>query len=384
MGPYACQLLGDLGADVIKIEPFHGDTNRRLGPYRKTKTMSALFLSCNRNKRSLVLDLKNQKAKKVVYDLVKNADILFHNFRYQAMDKLGLSYPELKKHNQKLIYCGSYGYSKDGPYGTKGALDDSIQAASGIAMAMGMHNSEGHPAYIPTVLADKTTALMAVQSILAALYYREKTGKGQEIEVPMLESTVSFLMVEHMWGMSFDPPIGKAGYTRLLSKFRKPYRTKNSYLAVLPYWDNHWEAFCAIANREDLITDSRFTTMKGRTDNIDQTCIEISKIIKERTTEEWIETFSSTNIPHMIVNDFTQVFNDEHLKKTNYWVTAEHPTEGTLKFPRYPGFFSESKISIDKLPPHLGEHSHEILSQIGYNAEDIQALIKEKIVKKYE
>lgn len=381
LGPYACQMLADLGAEVIKIEPPKGDTNRYLGPYKKTHTMSALFLSCNRNKRSIVLDLKHEKAKSVVIDLVKSADVLIHNFRPQAMDKLGLSYQSLQQYQENLIYCGSYGYSKNGPYGSKGALDDSIQAASGIAMAMSIHSSDDSPAYLPTIISDKTTALMVTQSVLAALYCREKTGKGQEIEVPMLESTVAFLMTEHMWGMSFDPPLDSAGYPRLLSKFRKPYPTKDGFLAVLPYWDNHWETFCALADRNDLITNSRFNSMKARTDNIDKTCVEIANIIVTATTQEWLDRFAPTNIPHMIVNTFDQVFSDPHLEQTNYWKKMEHPTEGTLRFPRHPATFSKSNTDIYRLPPHLGEHSEEVLKELGYDDERIQELIKKGVTR---
>jgi crotonobetainyl-CoA:carnitine CoA-transferase CaiB-like acyl-CoA transferase len=242
LGPYACQMLGDLGADIIKIEPLAGDTNRNLGPHFNDPKMSALFLTCNRNKRSVALDLKSTAGREAALKLIATADVVVHNFRPQAMERLGLDYKKVKAVNPSVVYCATYGYSKKGPYGDKGALDDSIQAASGIAVLQSM--VEGEPRYLPTIIADKTTGLMVVQSVLAALFHRERTGEGQAIEVPMFESMVSFVMTEHLWGQSFVPPLDKAGYVRLMASHRRPYKTSDGlYLAVLPYWDNHWGTF---------------------------------------------------------------------------------------------------------------------------------------------
>ena len=200
LGPYACQMLGDLGADVIKIEPIGGDTNRNLGPHRNNSDMSALFLTCNRNKRSVSLDLKSSRGKAAAMEIIKTSDVVVHNFRPAAMKRLGLDYECIKAVNPEVIYCATYGYSKKGPYGDKGALDDSIQAASGIAMLQSMVG--GEPRYLPTIIADKTTALMVVQAVLAALFHKQRSGEGQEIEVPMFESMVSFMMTEHLWGQT--------------------------------------------------------------------------------------------------------------------------------------------------------------------------------------
>ncbi|MEM9305122.1 MAG: CoA transferase, partial [Pseudomonadota bacterium] len=177
LGPYACQMLGDLGAEIIKVEPPTGDTNRNLGPYRNSADMAALYLSCNRNKRSIVLDLKAPEGQQAALDIARGADVMIHNFRPQAMAKLGLDYEAVRAVNENIVYCATYGYSKAGPYGDRGALDDSIQAASGVAMLMSM--VEGEPRYLPTIVADKTTGLMVVQGVLAALLHRERTGEGQ-------------------------------------------------------------------------------------------------------------------------------------------------------------------------------------------------------------
>jgi crotonobetainyl-CoA:carnitine CoA-transferase CaiB-like acyl-CoA transferase len=373
LGPWACQILADMGAEVIKIEAPRGDSNRTLGANRAHKNMSALYLTCNRNKRSLVLDLKQESAKKALLELAKTADVFIHNNRPQAMTKLGLDYEALKAVNPKIIYCGSYGYSKNGPYGEKGALDDSIQAVSGIAMLNKM--VLGEPRYLPTIVCDKNTAMNVVQAVLAALFHRERTGEGQEIEVPMFESMVSFVMAEHMWGATFDPPIGTPGYVRLMSQERKPYPTKDGYIAILPYLDAHWETFCKLAERPDLLTDARFKTLANRVANIDQTYSETAKIMATKTTQEWIDIFGGTSVPTIVVNTLEDLITDEHLNAVGYWQSVDHPTEGKLKLPGFPINFSKTPESIRRHAPLLGEHSTEILKEAGYAQADIDALI---------
>jgi crotonobetainyl-CoA:carnitine CoA-transferase CaiB-like acyl-CoA transferase len=373
MGPYACQTLADMGAEVIKVEPPQGDTNRNLGASRTNKDMAALFLTCNRNKRDIVLDLKSDEGKEACLKLAAEADVIIHNFRPQAMERLGLTYERIKEVNPTIIYCACYGYSKKGPYGNKGALDDSIQSASGIAHLNAM--VYGEPRYMPTVIADKTTGLTAVYAITSALYAREKIGKGQEIEVPMFETMVAFTMAEHMWGQTFEPPIGNAGYTRIMSLNRKPYKTKDGYIAVLPYFDAHWATFCKLAEVPELIEDERFTTMAERLKNIDQTYEETGKALLAKTTEEWMDLLGDTNVPTIRVNTLDGLIDDPHLKATNFFEHHEHPTEGTLKLTKFPVNFSETPADIRRLPPRLGEHSVEILKEVGYSDEEIQSMI---------
>ena len=259
-----------------------------LGAYRNPG-MAALYLTCNRNKRSIVLDLKQPSAIAAVMQLAKNVDVVIHNNRPQIMTKLGLDYAAFKAVNPKIIYCGTYGYGAAGPYGERGALDDSIQAVSGIAMLNEM--VLGEPRYLPTIVADKTTAMQVVSAVTAALYSRERTGDGQEIEVPMFETMVYYTMAEHLWGMAFEPQIGGPGYTRLMSHHRKPYKTKDGYIAILPYLDAHWEMFCKLSGHEELLTDPRFKTLATRVANIDDTYQETAKIMLTRTTDEWLEMF---------------------------------------------------------------------------------------------
>lgn len=377
LGPWACQMLGDLGADIVKVEPPAGDTNRNLGPNKNHGDMSALFLTCNRNKRSIVLNLKTPEGQEAALKLAADSDVLIHNFRPRAMAKLGLDYEAVKAANPDIIYCATYGYGKAGPYGDRGALDDSIQAASGIAMLMKM--VEGEPRYLPTIIADKTTAMAVVNAVLAALFHRERTGRGQEIEVPMFETMVSYVMAEHLWGFTFEPPLGPAGYTRIMSLHRRPYKTKDGYLAVLPYWDNHWRSFCEIAGRPDMVADARFKDMKTRLANIDVTYEETGKVLATKTTAEWLALLEPTNVPHMVVNTPDDLITDPHLGAIGFWQTFEHPTEGTIRLSRPATTFSESPQSIRALPPRLGEHSVAILEEAGYGADEIERLIADGI-----
>ncbi|MDP6725438.1 MAG: CoA transferase [Arenicellales bacterium] len=372
LGPWAAQILADMGAEVIKVEAPFGDSNRQLGAYRN-KGMAALYLSNNRNKRSLVLDLKQDSAREALLEIVKECDVFLHNNRPQVMTKLNLEYEDIKAVKPDIVYCGTYGYSKHGPYGQKGALDDSIQAASGIANLNEL--VLGEPRYLPTVVADKTTAITVVYAILAALFHRERTGVGQEIEVPMFETMVSFVMAEHLWGETFEPPLGEAGYTRLMSHHRKPYKTKDGYIAVLPYMNDHWKVFCEKAGREDLIEDERFKDLSSRVTNIDETYSETGKILATKTTQEWLDLFSDTRVPVIVVNSLEDLFTDPHLEAVGFWTLFEHPSEGLLKLPGFPARFSETPASIRRHPPKLGEHSIEILKEAGLEEETIQTML---------
>lgn len=372
LGPWACQILGDLGADVIKIEPAGGDSNRQLGP-RAHEGMAALYLTCNRNKRSVVLDLKNPAGREALLKLAETADVLVHNYRPASMQRLGLDYEAMKARNPGIIFCGTYGYSKKGPYADRAAYDDSIQAASGIAMLATKMGEE--PRYLPTIIADKTTGLAVVSSVMAALFHRERAGIGQEIEVPMYETLISYVMAEHLFGFAFDPPRGEMGYTRLLSKHRRPYRTQDGYIAILPYLNDHWKSFCEASGRPDLVTDPRFVSLGDRLKNIDAVYSETSALVAMRTTAEWFRVLESTNVPVMLVNSLEDLITDEHLLATGFWKEVEHPTEGRLRLPGVPVTFSETPGDIRLPPPRLGEHSLEVLKAAGYDDAHIASMV---------
>ncbi len=306
--------------------------------------------------------------------MARAADVVVHNLRPPAIRRLGLDYDEVRKVNPRIIYCATYGYRADGPYSDRSAYDDSIQAASGIAMLRARTGAE--PSYLPVIVADKTTAMAVVYSVTAALFHRERTGQGQAIEVPMFETMVNYVMAEHLYGMTFEPAEGEPGYTRLLSPDRRPYRTRDGYIAILPYLNNHWEIFCRAAGRPELLEDERFKDLASRLANIDEVYREVSVMVATRTTAEWLEILGDTPVPTMIVNTLEDLLEDPHLAATGFWRVFEHPTEGTIRLPDIPTRFSASPGSIRRLPPRLGEHSAELLREYGLSDAEIDDMMK--------
>jgi crotonobetainyl-CoA:carnitine CoA-transferase CaiB-like acyl-CoA transferase len=371
LGPYATQILGDLGADIIKVEPPEGDTTRYTGP-RVSRDMASLFMGVNRNKRSIVLDLKTASARDVLLRLVDRADVFVHNIRPQKLEPLGLGADTLTRRNPRLIYAGIHGWREDGPYRGRPAYDDIIQGLCGVASLM--DQLTGEPRYAPTILCDKTSGLVAAQAILAALYSREKTGRGQFIEIPMFETMVSFIMVEHLHGMGFDPPQGEAGYSRVLAPWRRPYRTADGYLCMLAYTDAQWWRFWAEVSQPEMMKDARFVDMAARSRNIDEVYRLAGEQLTSRPTADWIETFDKLEIPAGPVKTLNEVIDDPHLREIGFFKRMNHPTEGDLVVPDVPVRFADTPAAIDRLPPHLGEQGREILQEIGMRTEEIEAL----------
>ena len=374
LGPWACQILGDLGADVVKVEPPAGDSNRQVGPMR-SPDMGALFLNCNRNKRSAVLDLKSPAGRAAALRLAARADVLVHNYRPAALARLDLEYESVRAVNPGIVYCGTYGYGRAGPYRDRPAYDDSIQAAAGLTMLQA--GALGVPRYVPTILADKTTALAVVSAVSAALFHRARTGRGQEIEVPMFETLVSFVMAEHLWGETFVPAAGPVGYSRLLSEERRPLRTSDGYLAVLPYLDEHWRAFCRVAERPDLLAQERFSRLASRLEHIDDLYRALAEVMVTRSTAEWMDALGRAGVPAVPLSRLEDLLEDEHLRATGFWTVADHPTEGRLRLPAHPSRFSATPAGVRRLPPRLGEHTREVLREAGLAADEIDSLIDE-------
>jgi formyl-CoA transferase len=379
LGPVATLHLADMGADVIKVEPPEGDIMRNAGN-APTTGMGPIYLGINRNKRSLCLDLKKPEAVAALKRLIATADVFVHNMRVEAVERLGLGYEAVKAVKPDIVYAYSVGYKHSGPYGQKPAFDDLVQGASGAAM-LASRVDGGPPRFLPSLIVDKTTGLHLGMALLAALLHRERTGQGQMVEVPMLETIVSFWLVEHLFDKSYVPPRGKMGYSRVLSADRKPYRTRDGYVCALPYNEKHYRAFAEEIGRPELMSDPRFATAKARSDNQPAFQAIIAEVMPSRTTAEWLAFFEKADIPSMVVNDLDQLFEDPHLAATGFFTTREHPTEGPIRTTASPFEFSQTETSYRRHAPLLGADGREVLTEAGLKDEEIAALEASGVLK---
>lgn len=372
MGPYATQIMGDLGADVIKVESGTGDTLRQNGPGR-SPGMGPLFLTMDRSKRSIVLDLKKPEGLEAMLALVATADVFVFNLRPASMKRMGLEYEVVARANPRIIYCALNGFGEDGPYAGKAAYDDMIQGAASLpALAA---RATGEPRYAPSALADRITGMTGIYAVLAALYHREKTGQGQAIAVPMFERMVEFVLSDHLYGLTFDPPIGGAGYPRQLAPDRKPYKTKDGYVCAMPYLDKHWQSFFAMAGLHELQGDARFASLETRTQNIGRLYQILAEALLERTTAEWMALFDAADIPSMPLNTPESLLTDPHLEATKFFRMVDHPTEGRIRTMAVPISFSATPPEITRQAPRLGEHGREVMKEVGYSEEAIEKLV---------
>jgi crotonobetainyl-CoA:carnitine CoA-transferase CaiB-like acyl-CoA transferase len=361
MGPFATQILGDMGADVIKIEAPGGDSMRKVGPFRHPD-MGPLFLQANRNKRSVVLDLKKTEHREVLLGLVPSADVLVYNIRPQAMRRLGLDYDTLAAINPGLIVCGAFGFGEGGPYAGRPAYDDIMQAASGVSSLLQRVN--GKPSYVPINICDRTVGLYLANTLLGALFHKARTGEGQAIELPMFETMAQFVAGDHLGGESFVPSLGGTGYQRLLSTQRGPYPTRDGHLCVVVYTDEHWRRFSAMIGIPDLVANEpRFATLQTRTVHAEGMGVFLAQHLPSKTTQEWVALFGAADIPATPVNSIEDLFDDPHLQAVGFWQEIEHPTEGLLRVPGVPGTWSRTQPDIRRLAPGLGEHTDEVLGR---------------------
>src|SRR6201993_3571578 len=354
MGPYATQMLGDYGADIIKVEALEGDVTRLTAPTRPPG-MGPVFLNTNRSKRSICLDLKKPAGREAVLRLIKSADVLVYNVRPQAMARLNLGYDIVAEINPRLIYAGVFGFGQDGPYAAKPAYDDLIQGATGLPALMAQ-TGDGTPRYVPNALVDRIVGLTAVGAICASLVDRERTGRGQRVDIPMFETMASFVMGDHMGGLTYEPPLDKGGYARHLSRDRRPYKTADGHICVIVYNDKQWTSFFNATGRDDLRHNPLFATFAGRAANIDTVYAELARIFATKTTAEWIDILNAADIPVMPMHDLESLLQDPHLVATNFLPGVDSPSGGKIRRVDVSARWFETPAETVRLAPRLNEH----------------------------
>ncbi|UVE18702.1 CoA transferase [Pseudomonas sp. LS44] len=371
-GPYASQYLGDFGAEVIKVEAPAGDSTRRTGASRAAD-MAATFLGLNRNKRSIVLDLKQAPGREALQRLLENADVLMHNIRPQKLAALGLDTATLNERYPRLVCASLNGFGEGGPYAGQPAYDDIIQGMSGLVDLV--QRQTGESRYLPTAAADKIAGLVAAQAILAALLGRAQSGRGGSVEVPMFEVLSSFSLVEHLAGQTFQPALGGTGYSRVLSPDRRPYRTRDGHLCVMPYTNEHWARFFMEIGRPELATDPRFTGMDARTRHIDELYALLAEFLAQRSTEEWVAACARIDIPAARVNSLDDLLVDPHLDAVGFFQELPRGDgQGAVRLPGT-GVRFDGQSRPFSAPPRLGEHTCAVLEAVGFKEQEIAALL---------
>ena len=368
MGPYCTQIMADMGADVIKIEPPEGDDTRYIsvGP---ALGMSGVFVNVNRGKRSMVLDLRSESGKTALRALIETADVFIHSMRSRAIARLGCSYDEVAAINPAIVYTNCYGYGRRGPDRDLPAYDDTIQAECGLPAVQEQLTGEAN--YVGTIMADKVAGLTALYATTMALFHRERTGDGQEVEVSMFETMASFMLVEHANGAMFDPPLGPAVYPRTVAPNRRPYRTSDGYIAALIYNDKHWSAFIE-AVRPAWASDL-YNTLERRARQIDTVYALLAETLQERTTQEWLELFRELQIPAAPLRSPAALFRSNQLDAVNFFETVQTP-HGPVRFPGVPTWFSRTPGRVAGPAPELGADTTEVLDELGLADADAEPM----------
>ncbi|MCX7384695.1 MAG: CoA transferase [Alphaproteobacteria bacterium] len=373
LGPMGTQILGDAGADVIKIEAPGGDAVRYVGPRREVG-MGAYFLNLNRNKRSVVLDLKRPAARAALLRLIAGADVFVHNMRPAAAERLGLGYAALAKVNPRLIHASASGFRRGSSRAEAPAYDDIIQGLSGLAALNGAAAGTDGPRYVPTVMADKITGHVLASSIGMALYHREKTGRGQALHVPMLETMLSFLLPEHLWGYTVGQPELGIGYDRMLSEHRRPFATADGYLCVIAVTDEQYARLLKVFGRDDLIADRHFASVAARAEHVHVVYGTIATELRRRTTAEWLDLLAGADVPHGRAAALEDLLEDPYLAEVGFFQAAENPAAATALTLGIPVEYDGSPATIRRQAPRLGEHTAEVLAEAGLSAAEIAAL----------
>ena len=378
-GAFSSQILGDLGADVIKVEApgsradNGGDIFRYTGRPAKTPGMGPMFMHYNRNKRSVLIDLKRGDGREALRRLLAEADVFITNVRMKGLAKLGFDYAAVKAIRPDIVYVHCAGYGADGPYASRQAYDDLIQAASGGTDLLGRADGNPAPRYQPSLIADKSSGLFGAYATMAALFHRERTGEGQFVEVPMFECFTYFNMSENLYGHTFEPPTGSYGYSRVFNPNRKPYPTMDGYLAILPYSDAQWDDFFEIGGMPPgtFTSNPRYATYALRTENIAEIYAMIEEVARTKTTDEWVDALTRRNVPCMKVARLEEVIDDPHLNAVGFFERREHPTEGRYVSLRHPVSFSATPATVRRDAPRLGEHTEEVLGPLGLKIDSV-------------
>jgi len=357
-GPYATQTLGDLGADVIKVENPGGDRQRHGSKFAKNEDMGATFMSMNRNKRSITLDLKVEEAREKLRELIPTANVFIHNVRADAMARLGFGYEEVAKINPHIVYVHCVGYGSDGPYAGRQAFDDLVQAASGTADLLPRVDGNEDMRLLPSFVADKVSSMHALWATLAALYHQKATGEGQFVEVPMFESFTSFMMIEHLYGHTFEPPVGKLGHTPALANDRRPLKCKDGHICIQPVSRAASAKFMELGGIPNAYESDRFVNApKGSRVGVYYAMQREAAMA--HTVEEWMKLGDEHRIPIMRANTLDEVMVDPHLEAVEFFQEREHPTEGTWRAMKPPVKFSKTPASIRRDPPRPGQNNDE-------------------------